>query len=149
MEADKQVEAVQFKEKPAKIRLDAAECETERGGKSITRDILFTDYSGPEPRVLTFEASLTPVMMDRKKSLMRKCTANNRSGVPEIDWERMDDLIIAETLGLSEEQWKQFKKTHPIGLYTKITLLVKEVNGEISLSQGELDSLKNPVGQEQ
>lgn len=133
---------------PRRVKLDAEESERNRIG-TLVRDIPFTDYSVDPPEELIFEATMTPVSMDERKRLIRKCTTSDRAGIPEIDFDRLDDLLMARTFGFDEESWKKFCKTHPIGLYAKLTLITKEVNSETTFTKEDIEKLKNLEGQEQ
>jgi len=144
----KPVDVMAVSQQPRRIALDAKECEMNRLG-SIVKDIPFTDYSVDPPEELVFVATITAIPIEQKKALLKLSTKFDRAGIPEIDWERFDDLLLGRTFGYNEEQWRNFTKTHPIGLYTKLTLIAKEINGSTSFSKEDLDKLKNLAGQDQ
>jgi hypothetical protein len=148
MSDEKKVEPVEFKSEVKRISIDAEECNVNRLGV-LVRDIPFTDYSKDPPEQLIFEARMTPVSMADRKAFIKKCTTNDRAGIPEIDFDRLDDLLMAKVFGFNEAQWKQFITNHPIGLYTKLALISKEINGESTLTSKQIEELKNLAGQEQ
>jgi len=157
-EKQEKQEAIEFVEQTVKeegtktettrIRLDANECEINRVMPRVMT-VAFTERKGEEERLIEMDIEITPVPISQKKGLIRRCSKKNPSGFKEIDWERLDDLVIAMTIGLTEEQWLRFKETHPIGLYTKIALAVKEANGESGFTSKQIEELKNLGGQEQ
>lgn len=143
------IEPVEFEEPVIqRIKLNGEEAKKNRIA-TITKDIPFVDYS-QEPAVnLIFEASITPIAIDERRGIVRKCTQANRSGIPELDWDLFEDMVIAKTYGLTIDEWSEFKKTHPIGLYTKMELIANEINGRSALSEDDIEELKNLGGQGQ
>lgn len=133
-------------ERKAVVRIDRAECERSRIG-SITREVPFTDYSVDPPEEFVYLVTFNPIPMSERKALINRCTITNRAGIPEIDWEKLDDLMIARTIGLAEADWEEFKRKHPIGLYNKLALASKEVNCELALTKDQIEELKNLGGQ--
>lgn len=131
---------------PRRVKLNGEEAHTNRI-VTIYKDIPYTDYSTDPPEDIIFEAEITPVNIDYKKVLMKRCTTMKRGGIPDIDWELYSDLVVAKTFGFNEEDWRAFKLNHPLGLETKMSMIANEVNGQGGLSEKDLEDLKNLVSQ--
>jgi len=131
---------------PRRVKLDKEEAHKNRIA-TIKKDIPFTDYSVSPPEELIYEAEITPVNIDYKKVLLKRCTSMKRGGIPEIDWDLYSDMVTAKTFGFGEADWSEFKKNHPIGLETKMSMIANEVNGQGGLSEEDVEQLKNLVSQ--
>ena len=96
------VEPVVFVEKaaPRRVKLDALESGKSRIG-TIVKDIPFIDYSVEPAEELVYEGTLTPVSIDERKHLIKLCTKYDRAGIPEIDFDRLDDLLMAKVFGFT------------------------------------------------
>lgn len=132
---------------PTRISLNSEECDVSRLCE-MHKSVPFTDYSKEPAEELVYDIVLKSVSIDERKKYMRRCTKTDRSGIPEVDWELLEEMITAATLGLTFDEWERFKKTHPHGLYMKLILAAKEINGELTLTKEQVESLKNMVGQE-